>query len=192
MPCTNVRCALCHNGQLWDVHRQESMRELPAVLNTPPCCSTLSLTPIIHVQVVSAKGLRAADSNGLSDPYTVVHLGSRTDQTRVIQENLNPEWHETFVYSADDIQSALMDHMSSLLFEVWDSDFGLIADDFLGQASPLSCASPSMDCARHTSRDLFLNLSSSSGVEPNTALPSCHSHSWSRLVRQSWALSSAG
>ena len=83
-----------------------------------------------------AKGLRAADSNGLSDPYTVVHLGSRTDQTRVIQENLNPEWHETFVYSADDIQSALMDHMSSMLFEVWDSDFGLIADDFLGQVSP--------------------------------------------------------
>lgn len=87
------------------------------------------------VQVVSARGLRAADSNGLSDPYTVVHLGSRTDQTRVIQETLSPEWHETFVYSADDIQSALMDHMSSLLFEVWDSDFGLVADDFLGQVS---------------------------------------------------------
>ena len=85
--------------------------------------------------MVSAKGLRAADSNGLSDPYTVVHLGSRTDQTRVIQENLNPEWHETFVYSADDIQAALMDHMPSLLFEVWDSDFGLVADDFLGQVT---------------------------------------------------------
>ncbi len=90
-------------------------------------------SPGLLVQVVSAKDLRAADSNGLSDPYTVVHLGSRTDQTRVIQENLNPEWHETFVYSADDIQAALMDHMSSLLFEVWDSDFGLVADDFLGQ-----------------------------------------------------------
>ena len=92
--------------------------------------------PHFPLQVVSARGLRAADSNGLSDPYTVVHLGSRTDQTRVIQENLNPEWHETFVYSADDIQSALMEHMSSMLFEVWDSDFGLIADDFLGQVSP--------------------------------------------------------
>ena len=85
------------------------------------------------VQVVSAKGLRAADTNGLSDPYAVVHLGDRTQQTRVIQENLNPEWHETFVFSAEDIQSALMDSMSSLLFEVWDSDFGLVADDFLGQ-----------------------------------------------------------
>ena len=85
------------------------------------------------VQVVSAKGLRAADANGLSDPYAVVHLGDRTQQTRVIQENLNPEWHETFVFSAEEIQSALMDSMSSLLFEVWDSDFGLVADDFLGQ-----------------------------------------------------------
>ena len=91
--------------------------------------------------MVSAKGLRAADSNGLSDPYTVVHLGSRTEQTRVIQENLNPEWHETFVFSAEDIQSALMDHMSSLLFEVWDSEFGLVADDFLGQVR-YSCGAP--------------------------------------------------
>ena len=98
-------------------------------------CSHKGQSLRCHAQVVSAKGLRAADSNGLSDPYTVVHLGSRTDQTRVIQENLNPEWHETFVYSAEDIQSALMDHMSSMLFEVWDSDFGLIADDFLGQVS---------------------------------------------------------
>ena len=99
--------------------------------------TALQITVILDilVQVVSAKGLRAPDSNGLSDPYTVVHLGSRTDQTRVIQENLDPEWGETFVYSAEDIQSALMDHMSSILFEVWDSDFGLIADDFLGQVS---------------------------------------------------------
>ena len=99
-------------------------------------CREVLAKSSLFVQVVSARGLRAADSNGLSDPYTVVHLGSRTDQTRVIQETLSPEWHETFVYSADDIQSALMDHMSSLLFEVWDSDFGLVADDFLGQVSP--------------------------------------------------------
>lgn len=120
--CARVAWHIVHLSVACHADRCRSLQRHPSTLK-------------FSVQVVSAKGLRAADSNGLSDPYTVVHLGSRTDQTRVIQENLNPEWHETFVYSAEDIQSALMDHMSSILFEVWDSDFGLIADDFLGQVS---------------------------------------------------------
>lgn len=88
------------------------------------------------LQVVCARGLRAADSNGLSDPYTVVRLGARSEQTRVVPESLDPDWNEAFVFSADDIEAGIMETGPRLLFEVWDSDIGVVADDFLGQACP--------------------------------------------------------
>ena len=50
--------------------------------------------------MVGARGLRAADSNGLSDPYVVVRLGDAAEQTRVVPECLDPDWNETFVFSA--------------------------------------------------------------------------------------------
>ena len=53
-----------------------------------------------RAQVVGARGLRAADSNGLSDPYVVVRLGDAAEQTRVVPECLDPDWNETFVFSA--------------------------------------------------------------------------------------------
>ncbi|BDA41056.1 probable FT-interacting protein 3 [Coccomyxa sp. Obi] len=88
----------------------------------------------LHVNVICARGLRAADSNGLSDPYTVVRLGSRSKQTHVLLETLDPDWNEAFVFSAEEIEAAMVSSVPSLLFEVWDSDIGVVADDFLGQA----------------------------------------------------------
>ena len=84
-------------------------------------------------QVLCARGLRAADSNGLSDPYTVVRLGSRSEQTHVLLETLDPDWNEAFVFGAEEVDAAIVDNLPSLLFEVWDSDIGVVADDFLGQ-----------------------------------------------------------
>ena len=86
-------------------------------------------------QVICGRGLRAADSNGLSDPYTVVRLGSRSEQTHVLLETLDPDWNEAFVFSAEEIEAAMRSSVPSLLFEVWDSDIGVVADDFLGQVS---------------------------------------------------------
>lgn len=85
------------------------------------------------VQVLCARGVRAADSNGLSDPYTVVRLGSRTVQTHVMPETLDPDWNEAFLFRAEEVDEAILTTGPSLLFEVWDSDVGVFADDFLGQ-----------------------------------------------------------
>lgn len=85
--------------------------------------------------MICARGLRAADSNGLSDPYTVVRLGSRSEQTHVLLETLDPDWNEAFVFSAEEIEAAMLSSVPSLLFEVWDSDIGVVADDFHGQVS---------------------------------------------------------
>lgn len=49
--------------------------------------------------VHSAKGLRAADRGGLSDPYVAIswwkQLKKPLFSTRVLIKNLNPVWEET-------------------------------------------------------------------------------------------------
>jgi Ca2+-dependent lipid-binding protein len=85
------------------------------------------------MQVCCARGLRAADSNGLSDPYVIVAMGGRSEQTRVVPECLDPDWNEAFAFSADEVDDMPLLEWPALRFEVWDSDVGLVADDFLGQ-----------------------------------------------------------
>ena len=91
----------CVNMQeLQKLHR--SMRTF-----TEGLCVTKSL-PV--AQVVGARGLRAADSNGLSDPYVVVRLGDAAEQTRVVPECLDPDWNETFVFSAAQVRGRAFEH----------------------------------------------------------------------------------
>lgn len=49
---------------------------------------------------------------------------------QVVKEQLNPNWNETFVFPAQEVQNALMTS-PIIIFEVWDSD--TLSDDFLGQ-----------------------------------------------------------
>ena len=44
----------------------------------------------IRVHLDRASGLRAADSNGLSDPYITLVFGGRTEQSEVVRKTLNP------------------------------------------------------------------------------------------------------
>ena len=78
-----------------------------------------------------ARGLRAADMNGLSDPYCKVALGARRVRTKVILESLAPRWDETFVFGRADFEAELLRGEGLLKFEVWDQD--TFTDDFLGQ-----------------------------------------------------------
>lgn len=57
----------------------------------------------LHCTVIRAKGLKAMDSNGLSDPYVKLHLlpgASKSNklQTKTIHKTLNPQWNETVTY----------------------------------------------------------------------------------------------
>jgi len=88
----------------------------------------------LKVTIHKATGLRCADwlpgegaNQGLSDPYCtceVVGKGATRIKTHIVQDNNDPEWDfsgELHGYSPGD----------SLLFAVWDQDWGK-ADDFLG------------------------------------------------------------
>ncbi len=48
----------------------------------------------IFIKVIQARNLMAKDSNGFSDPYVQISLGSSTVRTTTRKKNLNPDWGE--------------------------------------------------------------------------------------------------
>lgn len=103
------------------------------------------------VSVERALGLRAADSNGLSDPYCVVKVVDTShDKEKVIAQlrspivykSLDPVWDFTATFDNNfNVQCALENnaqHNLQLLIEVYDDDGALgkiRKDDFLGELS---------------------------------------------------------
>jgi len=56
------------------------------------------MTEPLHVTVLEAKALPAADHGGTSDPFCELHLGNVSHKTKVVKKNLNPTWHEEFTF----------------------------------------------------------------------------------------------
>ncbi|XP_053375706.1 rabphilin-3A-like isoform X2 [Mercenaria mercenaria] len=87
----------------------------------------------LQCSISKAKGLKAMDSNGLSDPYVKLHLlpgatKSNKLRTKTIHKTLNPQWNETLTYhglSEEDMAK------KTLRLAVLDEDaFGF---DFIGE-----------------------------------------------------------
>lgn len=81
---------------------------------------------VLSVTMVSAEDLPPADLMGKADPYVVISLKKTQarNKTRVVNENLNPVWNQTFDFVVED---GLHD---MLTLEVWDHDtFG---KDYMG------------------------------------------------------------
>ncbi|XP_055347063.1 synaptotagmin-C-like [Paramacrobiotus metropolitanus] len=87
----------------------------------------------LTLQVLRARNLKAADKTGFSDPYCkILVVPGRAEykyRTRHIQQNLNPEWKETFTFQGIDPNEI---HHKKIEITVWDWD-RLSADDFLGE-----------------------------------------------------------
>ena len=71
----------------------------------------------MKVHVLEARNLTAADSDGTSDPYAVLHLSSdesATHTTKTVSSTLNPEWGEVFTFDgggeADSLTVRLYDY----------------------------------------------------------------------------------
>lgn len=85
-------------------------------------------TEVVRVTVHSARALRAADVNGLADPFCVVELVGKPGtkcHTQVVRRTLNPEWDESFVLKN-------LTENDSMQFSVFDYDFD--KHDCLGTA----------------------------------------------------------
>ena len=85
---------------------------------------------ILHVRVVRAKDLLAADRGGTSDPYVQLHVGEEikdAKKTKIKKKTLSPEWNQDFKFRLDASQ-----RQEDLMIECFDYDF-LGADDSLGK-----------------------------------------------------------
>ncbi|KAK5810747.1 calcium-dependent lipid-binding protein-like [Gossypium arboreum] len=87
----------------------------------PVDTSELELKPEgkLTVTVVKANDLKNMEMIGKSDPYVVVHIRPLFKiKTKVIENNLNPIWNETFELIAEDRET------QELTVEVFDQDIG--------------------------------------------------------------------
>lgn len=81
---------------------------------------------MLHVKVVKANGLVAADSNGCSDPYCILQVGNgETQKTKKVRRTLCPEWNESFDFKVPPASHYLR-------LEIWDADLAS-RDDSLGR-----------------------------------------------------------
>ncbi|XP_013387652.1 BAI1-associated protein 3 isoform X2 [Lingula anatina] len=90
------------------------------------------------VEILHAKDVIPLDRNGLSDPYVLIELvpehvfpDQEVQQTRVVKNNLNPLFEETFEYTVSKKQCC--HHGASILFTVMDHDL-LMKNDYAGEA----------------------------------------------------------
>ena len=81
----------------------------------------------LFVKVQDAFGLKALDSNGLSDPYCILQVNNQKKITSTIGECINPKWDEYFIFD-----------LNSLYFDVLNIDCmdydKLSKDDLIGNA----------------------------------------------------------
>jgi Ca2+-dependent lipid-binding protein len=90
--------------------------------------STVTVPPILKLEVIEAHGLAKADLFGKSDPFCIIKwAGNEVGRTKVLPKTLDPVWHENF-----DVPLIGDPFASELCVEVWDMDTGGFGD-FLGQ-----------------------------------------------------------
>jgi hypothetical protein len=83
----------------------------------------------VKITVESARGLRAVDVGGTSDPFCKILLQGETYETHVVPKNLNPIWDWSFTTFVDSPNEAPVELFR---IEVWDKD--PIGKNFLGLA----------------------------------------------------------
>uniref|UniRef100_A0A8D0L305 Extended synaptotagmin 1 n=1 Tax=Sphenodon punctatus TaxID=8508 RepID=A0A8D0L305_SPHPU len=85
---------------------------------------------VVRVHLLAARDLQSKDKyvkgliEGKSDPYAIVRVGTQVFTSRVINENLNPTWNETYEFVVHEVPG------QELEVELFDKDPD--QDDFLG------------------------------------------------------------
>ncbi|XP_010643001.1 extended synaptotagmin-1 [Fukomys damarensis] len=106
---------------------------VPLVPNLQDVAQLRSPLPrgIIRIHLLAARGLSSKDKyvkgliEGKSDPYALVRVGTQTFCSRVINEELNPQWGETYEVMVHEVPG------QEIEVEVFDKDPD--KDDFLGR-----------------------------------------------------------
>lgn len=125
-----LACPLLHEAVQYSVKRAiETLIVYPNKMDFP-IMENFGISPppvgMLEVKVCRAAGLINSDFLGKSDPYCEIYVRhERVLRTRMISNDLNPVWDQTFHFLVDDIDT------QSLNIEVKDDDMGF-DDDTLG------------------------------------------------------------
>jgi len=83
-----------------------------------------------RIYVFQGRNLPALDEDGTMDPYVKVMFGGKSATTQVQRDTKNPAWYEC--HALDVKLKPHTEIMPLVLFQLWDSDFGLANDDYAG------------------------------------------------------------
>ena len=82
----------------------------------------------LKIGLIRAQHLPKMDATGSADPYVTLDIHGKKQKSKIIQNTLNPEWNEEFVFEVD------ADHNTKLTLKLWDSDRAS-EDDEIGEVS---------------------------------------------------------
>ncbi|XP_055074933.2 perforin-1-like [Misgurnus anguillicaudatus] len=102
----------------------------PSQMIKSNCCPAEKGLATLKVYKLYAKGLYG-DVGGYTDGSVVVKYGTKTQRTKIINNNDNPRWRETFYFGTIKINMATGNQLN---FEVYDAD-SYWNSDFLGKCS---------------------------------------------------------
>jgi len=102
------------------------------------------LTPTVYpdgvkLTVVKALSIKAADVNGLSDPYCKIQYADKKAVSMVVHATLDPIWNFTVTLPKGT-------HSTNVIIEIWDKD-RIGKDDFLGVVELYSLDLTKPSCA---------------------------------------------
>jgi len=104
---------------------------IPVEVSKLPPADMITNSGNLDLDVISAKGLLSADSNGKSDPFVKAYINQDEDpffKTKTIKKTLDPTWNEkTSLEITNRVNTVIT-------FRIADWDFGAGQDDKLGDA----------------------------------------------------------
>ena len=111
-----------------------SRGELQLGLKFEPIKLKKNMKGTLHIDVQRAKSLPNMDVRGFTDGFVKLNLrtakcSKNCKKTKVIKNNLNPVWNETFTYEKVTLDSLSTEQV--LEVTVWDHDFPS-SNDFIG------------------------------------------------------------
>jgi len=106
--------------------KYEKMMELQKQLESNKCEEDYLRLHYVHVDIISANGLRNADLVGKSDPFCEAVVQGLTRSTPVVQDSLDPVWNSKFAYFVQALPKVVD-------FHLWDED-DMGKNDALGDA----------------------------------------------------------
>jgi hypothetical protein len=113
--------------------QQQSTKDLEAALPVIQTQQPKKVTGKVSVRLLRGEGLKAADKNGLSDPFVKLSLGKQTFTSKKIMKTLNPRWNSDFEFQST--QDALASSPLKLSVYDWDPISALNRNESLGHAS---------------------------------------------------------